>query len=236
VRAFAICGLLGCLATDGSAQDRAGSVYVSAGASVPHQAEPGGVTVPPFAAAGGSTVRWLVGGGVFVSPRLSIEGDVSGTGVMESTQSGRGFEESSERRERVVSLGLKHHLPLGSVVRVAPVAGVVLVDGRVSFQGSRFVTRPSGTGFITERVPTEQGHVDFDWNVGVMFGVDVRIGGERFAIVPGVRLAFTGVPDGSRCVIGFAGDTICSPREKAYFSGYYPRWTERPSVSLAVSF
>jgi hypothetical protein len=234
----AICMLFMWLGTEGSAQQRVGSVYATAGVSFPRQAAPDpDLTRPPFSAPGGSTVGWLVGGGVFVSPGLSLEGEFSSTGLMKSQQSGRGFMESSERRDRFVSVGLKAHLPLlGSVIAVEPIGGLVLVHGRVSYEDFRVQARPSGTGVITELVPSGRGHVDLDWNPGLMFGGDVRIGGQRFAVVAGLRFAFTDVPEGSNCVIGFAGDEICSDREEVYFPGYYPRWTQRPSVSLAVNF
>jgi hypothetical protein len=236
-RRVALCILFMCLATDGSAQDPVGSVYAIAGVSFPHQAAPDpGLTRPPFSAPGGSTIGWLVGGGVFVSPGLSLEGEFSTTGLMKSEQSGRGFRESSERRARFISVGLKAHLPLGSVIAVAPIGGLVLVHGDVPYEDFRVQTRPSGTGVITELVPSGRGHVDLDWNLGLMFGGDVRIGGQRFAVVAGLRFAFTDVPEGSNCVIAFAGDEICSERQEVYFPGYYPRWTQRPSVSLAVNF
>jgi hypothetical protein len=235
MRCLIACCVLMSLAPEALAQDDA--VYINAGVSFPHQAEPDpGLTRPPFSAPGGSSVGWLVGAGVFVSPRLSIEGELSRTGAMTSEQEGRGFVEKGERRDWFVSVGLKGHVPLGSALTVEPVGGIVFVRGDVTFEGFRFQTRFSGGQAVTEVVPTGNGYVELDWNPGLMFGVDVRIGGQRLAFVPGVRFAFTGVPDGSTCVIGFAGDPICSESGEPYLPGFYPRWTQRPSVALAVNF
>ena len=236
MRCLIACCVLMRLASEARAQDDAG--YINAGVSFPHQAEPAPeLTRPPFSAPGGSSVGWLVGAGVFVSPGLSIEGELSRTGAMASEQEGRGFVEKGERRDWFVSVGLKGHVKLGSALTVEPVGGIVFVRGDVTFEGFQFqTTRLSGGQAVTELVPTGNGYVELDWHPGLMFGVDVRIGGQRLAVVPGVRFAFTGIPDGSTCVIGFRGDAICSESGKPYFPRFYPRWTQRPSVALAVNF
>jgi hypothetical protein len=114
-------------------------------------------------------------------------------------------------------------------MRIEPTGGVVLIRGKASFE--TFGTDPRFSG----NAPT-RGHNDLDWNPGFMLGSDIRIGGERLAILTGVRFMFTGLPTGTRCIIGFAGDQICSEDSEPYSSQYYPIWTQRPSVSLAVSF
>jgi hypothetical protein len=223
------------LAPDARAQDD--SVRITAGASFPQQAEPDeGLTRPPFSAPGGDSIGWLAGASVRISRGLSVEGELSRTGTMASEQTGRGFVERSEGRNWFVSGGLKGHVPVARVVTLEPVGGIVFVRGRVTFEDFRFQTTFPGGQPVTELVPSGSGYVELDWTPGVMFGLDVRIGGPRLAVVPGLRFAFTGIPNGSRCVIGFAGDPICSGSEQQFFDGFYPRWTQRPSVALAISF
>lgn len=137
VRCFITCGVLIGLAADAPAQEAVGSVYVTAGVSFPTQPPVPAGSPPPFSAPGGSTAGWLVGGGVFVSPRLSIEGELSSTGVMRSREWGRyDILVVDERRDRMVSFGVKGHLAWRSAVRVEPVGGIVLIRGRSSSEVS----------------------------------------------------------------------------------------------------
>jgi hypothetical protein len=93
------------LACEAMAQE---AVRLNAGVSLPHQAAPDeGLTRPPFSAPGGSRVGWLAGADVFLSPRLSIEGELSRTGAMVSEQAGRGFVENGKRRDWVFLVASK---------------------------------------------------------------------------------------------------------------------------------
>ena len=214
-----MCALMMSAALEAAAQESRGVVQVAAGVSFPHQAALQAGSPPPFAAPGGTTVGWLVGGGVFLSPRLSLEVEASRTGVMRARATGRhDTSEVSTRRDRFVSFGLKAHLP--SAVHVEPVAGFVLVGTEGTFS--------SFTGSF-------RGYFPLAWNPGLMFGADVRIGGRHVALVPGLRFVFTGVPNVTECIIGFAGEPLCAQQERQW-EGQYPQWTQRPSVTLGVNF
>ena len=216
---FLMCALMLSATLEAAAQESAGAVYVNAGVSFPHQAALEAGSPPPFAAPGGNTVGWLVGAGVFLSPRVSIEVEASRTGVMRASQAGRhDTSEVSTRRDWFVSFGLKAHLPW--VVRVEPVAGIVLVGNEGTF--SSFSGQSSG-------------YFPLAWNPGIVFGVDFRIGGRRLAFVPGLRFVFTGVPNGTQCIIGYSGEPLCTEEEPRW-SYHYPWWTQRPSVAMGVSF
>jgi hypothetical protein len=71
----------------GYAQQRPGSVYISGCAEFQRQdGESGLVTLTYAAPPGGVTEAWILGGGMFVAPNISIEVEVSGTGTMSSRQ------------------------------------------------------------------------------------------------------------------------------------------------------
>jgi hypothetical protein len=204
-----------------AAQGSPGSVYVIAGASFPHQAALQTGSPPPFAAPGGSTVGWLVGGGVFLTSQLSFEVEASRTGVMRASQRGRhDTSEVSSRRDRFLFFGLKAHPWRSSNFRVEPTAGIVLVGDEGTF-----------SSFSGDR----RGYFPLAWVPGVMFGMNFRIGGRRLAFIPGLRFAFTGVPRGAECDISFSGTPVC--REGAErWQYHHPRWTQRPDVALSVNF
>ena len=205
---------------DAAAQEPPGTVYVTGGVSFPRQAALEAGSPPPFAAPGGTTVGWLAGGGVFLPSHLSIEVEASRTGEMRSRQAGRhDTSEIGTRRDWFVSFGLKARLP-ASAVRVEPVAGIVLVGNEGTYSSFSGASR---------------GYFPVAWNPGVMFGVDVRLGGRHFAVVPGIRFTFTGVPVGTDCIIGFSGAPLCT-EDQPRWQYYYPRWTQRPSVALGVTF
>ena len=197
------------------------SVYVAAGVSFPHQAALEAGSPPPFAAPGGDTIGWLVGGGVFLTSPLSLEIEASRTGVMRASQAGRhNTSQVSTRRDWFLSFALKTHLGRASAFRVEPVAGIVFVGDEGTY-----------SSFSGE----SHGYFPLDWVPGLMFGVDFRIGGDRLALTPGLRFAFTGVPTGEVCDFGYSGTPLC--REDAERWRYHhPRWTQRPSVALRVNF
>ena len=139
---------------------------------------------------------------------------------MRSQQEGRhNTSEVATRQDWFVTVGLKAHFRPLSNVGIEPVAGAVLVGNEGTF--SSF----SGD---------DRGYFPLAWTPGLMFGVDLRIGGRRVAVVPGVRFAFTGAPNGERCVIGFSGQPLCGEGDR--WDYYYPQWTQRPSLSLRVKF
>lgn len=203
-----------------AAQDPPGAVYVSGGVSLFHQAAIMAGSPPPFAAPGGTTVGAVFAGGVFLPRNLSLEADVSRTGVMRSRQEGRhNTSEVATRQDWFVNVGLKAHIRPLSYVGIEPVAGIVLIGTEGTFSSFSGDSR---------------GYFPLAWTPGLMFGVDFRIGGRRVAVVPGVRFAFAGVPNGERCLIGYSGQPLCGEDER--WDYYYPQWTQRPSLSLRVNF
>ena len=204
-----------------AAQDPPGRVYVSGGVSSTYQEPLVASSAPPFAAPGGRTSSLLVGGGVFVSPRLSIDAELWRTGVMRSRQAGRhNTSEIATRQDWFVAVGLKAHVRRFSVFRVEPVAGIVFVGDK---------------GTVSSFSGDARGYYPLAWNPGVMFGVDVRIGGRRVAIVPGIRFALTGVPHGDACTLGYSGQPICED-DQPRWEYLYPKWTNRPSLAIGVTF
>ena len=139
---------------------------------------------------------------------------------MRSRQQGRsGSIVLGERRARFVSMSVKGRYAAGRSVLLEPLAGVLFAKGNESsvYQGSN----------LPETLA-------LSWHPGLTFGIDVPVGSARVAVVPGIRFAFTGIPGGEACLTGFAGQLICQDRERAYYPGHYPRWTQRPSISLRL--
>ena len=140
--------------------------------------------------------------------------------------------EVSERRDRFVSLGIKGHLEVHRFVFMEPVGGIVLIlPGDTAMQTSNYTP----TGALT---PPSLSWADLKPDIGFMFGTDLRIGGRRVAVVPGLRIAYTNVSDGAQYSIGSRGETFRSEEEPVsqIFQGGYPKWTYRPSVSIRVDF
>ena len=206
-----------------AAQQSAGDPYAIAGVSFPHQAalDPG--SAPPFPAPGGTTVGWLVGGGIALPAELSLEVELSRTGTMHSSHRGRhDTREVGTRRDWFLSFGLKRHYRRSSTFRLEPIGGIVLLGDEGTYEAS--------LGSSSYR-----GYYPLDWVLGVMVGLDLRVGGSRVAITPGFRLAFTGVPTGRDCFITRSSEADC--REGAQRWKYlHPQWTQRPSVALRVAF
>ena len=207
-----------------AAQQSPGDVYATAGVTFPYQAalDPG--SAPPFPAPGGTTVGWLVGGGVALPSQLAFEVEVSRTGTMHSSHTGRhDTSQTATRRDWFLSLGLKRSFGRSSTLRFEPIAGVVFVGDEGTYEAA---LGPS----------SYRGYYPLDWVPGVMFGADLRIGGRRIAFTPGVRFAFTGVPTGQDCLINSrSGQPECSEDAQRWMF-LHPRWTRRPSVALRVDF
>jgi len=206
-----------------AAQQSPGDLYAIAGVAFPHQdaLDPG--SAPPFPAPGGNTVGWLLGGGVLLPSELALEAELSRTGTMSSSHRGRhDTGEIATRRDWFISVGLKKYFGRSNF-RIEPIGGVVLVGDEGTYE-SLFRSEFSYRGYYP-----------VDWVPGVMFGVDLRIGGRRVAFTPGIRFTYSAVPTGEDCVITFSGQPNC--REDAERWQYlYPQWTRRPSIALRVDF
>jgi hypothetical protein len=207
-----------------NAEQSTGDIYAAAGVSFPYQAELDPSSPPPFPPPGGMTVGWLAGAGVFLPSAFSLEVEVSRTGTMTSSHTGRhDTGQSATRRDWFVSIGLKKHFGLRSGFGVEPIAGLALAGD----EGTYEATFRSAFAY--------RGYYPVDWVTGVMLGVDFRIGGGRLAFTPGLRFAFTDVPTGEDCLVLPSGGAECRDvAERWQFD--HPRWTLRPAAALRVVF
>jgi len=240
LRSGFVCAVLMCLASPVHAQEEVGSVYVAAGISFPNQLPKESGSPPPFSAPAGATVGWSIGAGIFVHPRISLEGELSTTGVMRRDEGGRhDLRAVAQRKDRFVSLAVKGHLEVRSAVRVEPLGGLVFVREQAS--GESFTYRVSPDFSSREVSSSSEWNVEpeWEWRPGVMFGVDLRIGGRHVAFVPGLRATFATVQPESRiCTVSrppYSPDPRCQ-RGSPFQYDYYPRWTYRPALSLGLSF
>ena len=205
-----------------------GSLYVFAGVGAAHQEGPSGeMPVTYVTAPGGTTASWLVGGGVFLTRVISVEGEWSTTGWMKSTQPSR-YEMTfnEERRDRFFSVLARFSMPRGATVRIEPVAGLIVTKteawSQVDYYDLRAPARPP------ERGPRVEHRLDT--TTGITVGCDARIGGRRFALQPYFRFSDTGVSDGRY-------DESSDRREiGAIYPGGYPIWTIRAGAAVRVDF
>ena len=206
----------------------AGSPYLFAGGGISHQDGPtGNVPVTYVTAAGGTTPSWLVRGGIFVASGMSIEGELSSTGWMKSTQPSRyGMTFTEERHDRFVSVGARFSFPRGARFRIEPVAGLIVTKPEAFSQVDYYDF--SVPARLLERGPRLEHQLDT--NVGITFGCDARIGGRHVALQPYFRMSDTGVSEGRY-------DASSEPREiSALYPGGYPKWTLRAGAALRVDF
>jgi hypothetical protein len=203
-----------------AAQEAPGSPYLHGGLTLPHQEGVSGEAAHQtyVAAPGGTTAGWIVGGGVFLTRRLSLEGEVASTGVMAARQPSRhGMTFNEERRDRFFSVNIRGHVGGSRRVHLEPVVGVTLVRGTAWSQTEYERLEPSGSTRIEvgPRIETSLGS-----RPALSGGLDVRIGGERFAIVPSFRVRVAGI-----------GDEMV----RAYPGGM-SRWTFSPGIVGRVEF
>jgi hypothetical protein len=212
----------------GASAQETGSTYLFGGAGVNHQEGPTGESPSTYVTApGGTTIGWLAGGGVFVTPQLAIDAELSSTGWMRATEPSRyGYTYNEERRDRFLTLGARFAFPAGTVA-IEPVAGVVFTKAEAWTQADldRSQVSPSPGIDVGPRFEHE-----LDTGFGIMAGLDVRIGGRHFAVQPSFRVMQTGIDSGE-----YADGA--PPREiSAIYPGGYPGWTFRGGVALRVDF
>jgi hypothetical protein len=206
----------------------AGSIYVVGGAGVNRQDGPSGVSPVTYVTApGGTTIGWLVGGGVFLTPHLAVDAEVSSTGWMTASEPSRyGYTYHEERRDRFFTLGARFAFPAGAV-SIEPVAGVVFTTSDAWTQADRDLSQVSPFPGIEVGGRFEH---PLDTGVGIMAGLDVRIGGRHFAAQPSFRVMQTAIDTGEF----FDG---APPREiGAIYPGGYPGWTLRAGIALRGDF
>ena len=206
-------------ANGAAAQERRGAVYVLGGVTVGHQdGAADGESQIYITAPGGTTVGWMVAGGVFAASHVSIEGEWASSGVMTAREPSRyGMTYVEERRDRTLGAIVRFHTRPAGGVDVEPVAGVAAVTH------DRWSTTESSRPWLPPGQDVDVGpRIRYDAVTGAAFvgGVDVRIGSGRVAVVPGFRV---------RAVT--RGDDLM-----AYYPGGFPRWTIGGGVSARVMF
>ena len=104
--AMGIIALLG-LASAARAQAPRATLYLEGGATLNHQSGDSGTTYETYVTApGGTTLGWLVGGGVGIGRRASVAVEFSSTGTMTATEPSRYFTTFQEtRRDRFLIVG-----------------------------------------------------------------------------------------------------------------------------------
>jgi hypothetical protein len=214
-------------ATPALAQDRPGSVYVVGGVAAAHQSGPSGEESGTYVTApGGTTLGWLIGGGVVVSRNIGVEAELSSTGVMAAREPSRyGMTFNEERRDRFLSVGLRISVPVSDAVRIEPVVGMVITFPQAWFQTeySSFTSPP-----VVRTDPRQQHRLDR--SIGPVVGCDLRIGRGRVALVPSFRMADSGVSG------GYYGDSSFHSEIEGIYPGGYPKWTVRGGLALRVGF
>ena len=202
-----------------AAQERPRATYVQGGLAVSRQdGAADGETQLYIAAPGGTAVGWFVGGGVFVTAHVSVEGDWSWSGIMTAREPSRyGRTYGEERRDRQIGAMLRIHTRPAGSVDVEPVAGVAAVahDRWSATEANRPWLPPDQAVDVGPRIR-------YETVTGAAFiaGADVRVGRGRVVLVPGFRI---------RAVT--RGEDLV-----AYYPGGYPRWTVGAGVGARVVF
>jgi hypothetical protein len=215
-----VCGGLGRV----HAQER-GRTYVEGGAALTHQAGPSGNSPETYVTApGGTTTGWFAGAGVSLGERVAVIADWTRTGRMTAIEPSRYFMTFHEhRRDQILTVGV--HLVLASTrwFAIEPAAGLAL-----TFADARSRREYVDPFFPRETEPPVT-H-ELDTGIGPMFGVALRVGTARVAIVPSYRLLRTGIGG------GHYDDLPGSPAVdiESIYPGGYPEWTMRLGVALRV--
>jgi hypothetical protein len=204
------------------AQENRGAVYLFGGIAVPYQSGVSGETdVTYVTAPGGTTVGWSVGGGVFVSPVLSLESEMLSTGMMTAREPSRYFfTYNEERRDRFIGGNIRFHLSSRSPVHLEPVAGLCLIHHQGWVTTERQVFLPQEHIEIDPRF--EKNLPD---SLGLTLGTDLRIGGRRFAVMPSFRFV-------RQIYGGEEGDFTLGSN----YPGGYPRNTFSGGLAARIDF
>ncbi len=202
-----------------TAQERPGSMYVLGGITAVHQdgASDGEYQIY-ITAPGGTTIGWLVAGGVFVGSRVSVEGEWSSTGIMSAREPARyGMTYVEERRDRVFGAVFRLHTRPGQRVDIEPLAGVAAV------RHDRWSQTETYRAWLPSERAVEIGpRVRYDTLTSAAFiaGVDLRAGGRHIAFVPSLRVR-----------AGTRGENIV-----AYYPGGFPKWSISGGANVRFDF
>jgi hypothetical protein len=201
------------------AEERTHPWFVMAGLTLPQPVGQGETSSGVYSfAPGGRTLGGLLGAGRFVAHRVSVELELSTTGVMSEREGLRYFTTiTEERQDRVATLAIRVHLRRDHGIGLEPVAGMVLVQRRAWSQ------REYLSGVDLSRPPTiePREREDLPLAAGWMVGLEVRLGTARVALVPSLRVQAAGTND----------DPVSH-----YDGAGIPLWTFRPGVTLRVAF
>jgi hypothetical protein len=196
-----------------------GGAYAFGGIAGTRQDGPTGESYHTYVTApGGAATGWLVGAGVFAAPFVSVEFEISSTGIMAAREPSRyGMTFNEERRDRFFTGAVRFHLPIGSVVDLEPVGGFTVVRGESWSQTESFMF------WLTpqQQLVVEPRHANpASTRFGLVGGVDARIGRGHLAVVPSLRFFDTG--DGA------AG--------RPYYPSGFPTVTLRIGAMIRVGF
>jgi hypothetical protein len=206
-------------AWEAEAQERAGSVYVAAGATAVHQdgAKDGDLQIY-ITAPGGTTLGWLVTGGVFAGSRVSVEGEWSSTGMMSAREPAR-YDQTyhEERRDWLLGANVRFHTRPGRRVDIEPLAGVAAVrhDRWSRTETYRWYMPPDQALTVGPRI-----RYDTITGVALVTGVDLRVGGRHLALVPSLRVR-----------VVTRGEGI-----ESEYPGGFPKWSVSGGVLARIDF
>lgn len=170
------------------AQEIPAGAYAGGGLAFLSANGPSGVSSSTYPARpGGATYEWHMAAGAFLTPRVSLEGGLSSSGLLSSTETTHyGVKAIEERRDTALFVLTRLHLSHRHRVEPELVAGVrfVQTEGSTTQLSTGGV---SGTTPVSNPTPRALGT---SWSTQVLLGFDLRVGGPKVALVPGVRLGF----------------------------------------------
>jgi hypothetical protein len=194
-------------------------VHLTFGAALPYQNGLSGQTDHQtyVGAPGGWTQGWLLGVGVSATRTMSLELEVSTTGVMRAREPSRyDTVYNLERQDRFLSLAARFRLGRpGGAVRIEPLAGLILASTRTWSEAEYYSASNPGQLVDTGAMPRQ----DLGVRPGFVAGLDLRLGTARFAVVPSLRLQAT-----------LTGGT------ESTYPSHFPAWTIRPGLAVRAEF
>lgn len=220
----AIAALLSSSAAAQTPPDRAS---IEGGVGLSYQSGATGTTYVTYVTApGGRTVGWVGGGAVRLGAGAMVSAEFSSTGMMRATEPSRYFTTyEEERRDRTLAVGVRYAFAPRPWVAVEPSAAI-------AFTFAQAWSRAVYTDPVALRPPQPRIRHVLDTGIGPAFGVDLRLGASRLALVPSVRLIRTAVSNGRY------DDASTSPEVEisSIYPGGYPRWTTRADLKLRWRF
>jgi len=196
--------------SDAEAQGPGG--YVSFGIGWHSEEGPEGQT--QFAAypalPGGTISSFIVAGGVFLTRHIGVDGEVTRTGSMWARQPSRYFTLTEERRELLITTGVRFRRLWPGAIQLEPTAGALFV------LNSGWMQMEYDPPVVTSHQVNPREPSTRDVRFGVGGGLDAVIGGKHVAAVPAFRILYV--------FSDYSG------------SAQAWQWTVRPSLSLRVTF